>query len=473
MEVSLMRRVLLAVAVLLCVCSSSRAAVVGWGKNTEGALGAGFKGPALSPVRTQITGAQQVAIADSGYAIRDGQVYAWGDNTFGNLGTGGHVSTTLPEPVPGITTAVQVAAGATHAIVLLANGTVMTWGGNAFGSIGNGTGGHGGELGVLSPVAVPGLTGVVQVAAGGEDSAALLANGTVEGWGEDKSGQLGVGPMLEVNRPTPIPGLSGVKQVAVGADSGIGGHLVALLGNGTVMAVGGNVSGQLGSGIPAKLSTLPQQAKGVTHAAAVSAALTHSMALLENGTIMVWGDDRFGELGIPTAPETCANGPCSRLPVSVGLSDVTSVAAGYRFSVAVSDGQAFSWGTNTHGELGDGTQTPRSLPGPVSGLGEVQTVTAGESHALANITGEGPAPVISLTPGTRTLTVNWLYTGVQAGRWTVQWRPKGAHNHFSKPLLLPGTARAYTITGLTAQKYEVQVKGNTFGSRTVTGTPLS
>lgn len=453
----------------------ARTSVVGWGRDSSGGLGAGYTGSAHGPVATLLSaGARQVVAAGSSYALmEDGTVYAWGDNTFGELGNGSHQNSSVPVKVNGVSGAVALAAGALHAMALLSNGTVMTWGGNSYGQLGNGTGGGGREVGEANPVLVPGLSGVVAIAAGGADDAALLSNGTVMAWGENKSGQLGDGTTFEKDLPTPVKGLAGVKALAVGGDPSIGGHMLALLDNGTVMAVGGNFAGQLGNDSTAKDSVTPVPVKGLSGVTAVSADLTHSMALLENGTVMTWGDDQFGQLGVSSVRERCNHEPCSRIPVTVGLRGITAISAGFRFSLALSAGKAFAWGADERRQLGQLSEGPAVSPLPlqVPEISEVSAISAGSNHSLALISESAPAPTLEVTPEADALTVHWL-AGEEPQTWIVQWRSAGVHNKWSETVLLPAAARSYTVTGLSAQPYEVLVRNKNFGSKTITGTPL-
>jgi alpha-tubulin suppressor-like RCC1 family protein len=454
----------------------TRTSVVGWGRDSSGGLGAGYTGTARGPVATLVpAGARQVAAAGSSYALmEDGTVYAWGDNTFGELGNGSHQNSSVPVKVNGVSGAVAIAAGGLHAMALLSNGTVMTWGGNSYGQLGNGTGGGGREVGEANPVLVPGLSGVVAIAAGGADDVALLSNGTVEAWGENKAGQLGDGTTVEKGVPTPVKGLTGVKAIAIGGDPSIGGHMLALLGNGAVMAVGGNLAGQLGNGSTAKNSVTPVPVKGLSGVTAVSADLTHSMALLANGTAMTWGADQFGQLGVSSVRERCNREPCSRVPVAVGLSKVTAISAGFRFSLALSAGRAFAWGADERRQLGQLSEGAAVSPLPlqVPEISEVSAVSAGSNHSLALLSQSAPAPTLEVKPEAGALTVHWL-AGEEPQTWIVQWRPAGVHNKWGETVLLAAAARSYTVTGLNAQPYEVLVRNRNFGSKTITGTPLT
>jgi alpha-tubulin suppressor-like RCC1 family protein len=454
----------------------TRSSVVGWGRDATGGIGAGYQGTAHGPVATLLPeGVSQIAAAGASYALMDnGTVYAWGDNTFGELGNGSHQNSSVPVQVKGVSGAVAIAAGGLHAMALLNNGTVMTWGGNSYGQLGNGTGGGGREVGEANPVHVPGLSGVVAIAAGGADDVALLANGTLVAWGENKAGQLGDGTTIEKRVPTPVRGLTGVKAVALGGDSSIGGHMLALLDDGTVMAVGGNLDGELGDGAATKNSLAPVPVKGLSGVTAVSADISHSMALLQNGTVMTWGDDEFGQLGVGGVRERCDGSPCSRVPLAVRLSGVTAISAGYRFSLAISGGRAVAWGWNARRQLGQLEEGPaiQPLPLQVPEISEVSQISAGGFHSLALIDESAPAPELEISAGVGSLTVHWL-AGDEPEQWIVQWRPAGVHNKWSNAIYLPVAARSYTLTGLSAQPYEVLVRNKNFGSKLIRGTPLS
>src|SRR5690606_16445895 len=91
---------------------------------------------------------------------------------------------------------------------------------------------------------VPNLFDVKQIAIGYWHNAALLENGTVKAWGFNEYGGLGIGSTgYGYVGPIVIPGLSNVRQIVAGYD-----HTLALLEDGTVMAWGINTSGQLGLG---------------------------------------------------------------------------------------------------------------------------------------------------------------------------------------------------------------------------------
>jgi alpha-tubulin suppressor-like RCC1 family protein len=445
------------------VAETGTLSAVAWGQNVDGELGAGYKGTESNvPVSVLLSGFRSVVPGYySTYApMNDGTVRAWGGNDFGELGNGTRLETDRPLPVKGLGGVVQFAAGGAHSLALLATGGIATWGGNTFGTIGNGTTGGGREAGVDLPVYL-GLSQVVSVAAGGSMDAALLRNGTVMTWGENKQGQLGDGTTVEKDVPTPVRGLSGVRALAVGGIGSLGGHMLALLDNGTVRAWGGNEKGQLGDGTT-ESSSVPVPVKGLTGVVAISAGIAHNLALLADGTLLAWGSNIFGELGLPGIEASLTPRPV--------MGHVTSISAGLRYSLAVKDGKAFAWGWNHFGVLGDGTNVDRATP--VAVLNEAVSVKAGEYHSAAVIRGAGPASVLTNTPGEASLTVNWR--GREEPRWLVLWRKATQpRSEWQASQKLPPGARSYTVTGLTAgQSYEVGVEAVEFGEKIVTATPL-
>jgi alpha-tubulin suppressor-like RCC1 family protein len=410
--------------------------------------------------------------------MNDGTVRAWGGNSYGQLGDGVRVGSFTPTPVTGLGGVRSIASAGAHSIALLSDGSVATWGANAWGQLGNGTTGKGSEdlrFSSTVPVYLSSLEGVVAVAAGGADDAALLSNGTVMAWGENGGGQVGDGTLVEKDVPTPVRGLTNVKAIAFGGYASHGGHLLALLNDGTLMAVGTNGSGQLGNG-STENSSVPVRVKGLSGVVAVSASSSHNIALLGDGTLRAWGNNSSGELGVGSGPETCGRflekWSCSKVPVPVrSLSSVTALSAGWRFSLAVSGGRLFSWGWNEHGRLGDGSTVSSNVPRE-SGMGSVTRVSAGEAHSEALVNSGAPAPEIEVSPGAGSLTVAWR-SSEQSERWSVARRMQTyPHCEWHEWVQLPAATRSYTLSGLTSgQPYEVIVKNAIFGSRIVVGTP--
>jgi subtilisin-like proprotein convertase family protein len=269
--------------------------VIVWGANNAGQLNA----PTNKNV-TAIAGAYDHNLA----LTTNGQVIAWGDNTFGQA--------TVPAVFSNQVTA-AVAGGEYYSLALKSDGTVSSWGANFFNEtnvpagLSNVVTIAGGQYSSLAlqnngsvvawgaetifPVLtnVPaGASNTVAVAGGGYHSLALRNDGTVSAWGYDNA--------------TNVPvGLTNVVAIAAGSF-----HSLALKYNGTVVAWGDGTDGQ--TNVP----------PGLTNVVAIAAGGFHNLALKADGTVVTWGDNSAGQSSVP-----------------VGLTNVVAVSAGYFHSLAL------------------------------------------------------------------------------------------------------------------------------------------
>jgi alpha-tubulin suppressor-like RCC1 family protein len=124
----------------------------------------------------------------------DGTVWAWGTNGYGMLGDGSIIDRLLPVQVKDtagtgyLSGIVAIAAGDDQSLALKSDGTVWAWGQNTYGQLGDGT-----TINMLTPVRVVGINSVASVSAGNSFSVALKYDGTVWTWGLNDQGQLGTG----------------------------------------------------------------------------------------------------------------------------------------------------------------------------------------------------------------------------------------------------------------------------------------
>ncbi len=323
----------------------SNGTVMAWGEGGSGQLGNGEAESSNVPVAVQ--GLSHVTAIAAGAnqslaLLSNGTMMAWGGNESGQLGDGTTTESDVPVAVKGLTGVTAIAAGGEHSLALLSDGRVMAWGDNEQGQLGDGN-----TKNSDVPVAVSGLKAATAIAAGGEHSLALLSGGTVMAWGADQYGQLGNAiaeepkekeeeepkeepPVEEEARsevPVAVSGASGVTAIAAGAD-----HSLALLSNGTVMAWGEDASGELGDGKIARSHQAPVAVSGLSGVTAIAAGGQHSLALLSNGTVATWGEDKYGELGNGTSGEP------SDVPVAVGaLGEVKGIVAGGSHDLAYSE----------------------------------------------------------------------------------------------------------------------------------------
>lgn len=234
-------------------------------------------------------------------------------------------------------------------------------------------------------VAVTSITGS---SSGVGHTCALTINGNVQCWGYNGTGQLGDGTTTQRLKPVNVKGLSRGSISAVAAG---GTHSCALTKSGGVKCWGGNSNSQLGVGTQTTMITTPVDVIGLNSGViAITAGEDHTCALTIVGAVKCWGSNSFGQLG---------DGTTTRRATSVNViglnSGVAAIAVGTRHSCAITSGGAVKcWGDNGNGQLGDGTTGDgiwklRLTPVDVIGLGVVvSAVAVGGGHSCA-LTGGG------------------------------------------------------------------------------------
>ncbi|MFN2476361.1 MAG: RCC1 domain-containing protein [Chthoniobacterales bacterium] len=190
------------------------------------------------------------------------------------------------------------------------------------------------------------------------------ADGRVLGWGYNLNGQLGNGSTSNSTTPGAVSLPAGVTASAV--SEGLA-HSLAIGSDGKLYAWGGNNFGQLGNGstansTPPVVVSLPA---GVT-ASAIGAGFNHSLAAGSDGKLYAWGSNGEGELGNGSTTQSTTPGLVS-LPAGVTASAV--IAGGYHSLALGSDGKLYAWGSNSYGQLGNGSTTDSNIPVPVSTSG--------------------------------------------------------------------------------------------------------
>lgn len=265
-----------------------------WGANTSGQLGlAGGDREQPQELLLPLAAEQGVAAVAAGGShslvlASDGTVWAFGDNSRGQLGDGSTASRYEPERVVGLSHVSAIAAGPAFSLALRDDGTVWAWGSNACGELAQPA-----SLGMNAvPTQVHDVGGLTAIAAGACHAVTLSSRGTLQVWGQNDRGQLGLGaPSSRVTRPTETPILDDVVAIAAGAF-----HTLALRSDGSVWGFGDASAGQLGDG--AGLAAQPRKLDGVGRVDLVAAGFFHGAAASATGQASVWGLGKQGQLGL-------------------------------------------------------------------------------------------------------------------------------------------------------------------------------
>jgi len=288
-----------------------------WGFETHSSFGYPEKPTTSYPVPTYVKGVAHAsavsATGGNGCAIvTGGRVVCWGadgsDGTMrpGRFGPYGRRNLP-PRPVAGVKDAIRLSYGDGHICALIKGGSVSCWGNNDAGESGHGAVPPAGPQEVtVRPGLVPGIATAIAVSAGDASTCALLSDHTVRCWGDNAYGELGnrrpSGPRAEHESPVAVDGISNATAISVGSD-----HACAIVSGGHVWCWGGNGNGQLGDGRLSHgqsvnpgapdFSPLPVEVRGLTDAVAIAAGSWHTCALLRSGTVECWGSDAHGQLG--------------------------------------------------------------------------------------------------------------------------------------------------------------------------------
>jgi alpha-tubulin suppressor-like RCC1 family protein len=280
-----------------------------------------------------------------------------------------NVSTTAS--VNFVTPAVSLAVGGQSSFAVDATGNVRAWGDDQFGELGDGT------TAVAFhplPIASSVVGQVTRVGAGIDHACAVTAAGALECWGYNGNGQLGDGTTVSL-RLTPVqPFASGVARVAA---SGV--HTCAVKTDGSVVCTGFNGAGELGNGTTTNTSTFVQALEAGT-ADQVAAGVDHTCARSVVGFVSCWGDNTSGQLGIGSAGGIVVL-PNVVGALRGGVAEIR--AGGSHTCARKFDGTVWCWGANFDGQLGDGTTIDRASPVQVSGIFGAVQIATGSTHSCA------------------------------------------------------------------------------------------
>lgn len=419
-----------------------------WGAGSYGSLGDGKSSGQTKPVKVAGLDGRVKAIAAGGFhscaVTIDGEVKCWGSNEFGQLGDGngggeGNYSA-KPVDVRGLADVVTLGAGTFHTCALTITGGVRCWGQNRGGQVGDGglhtdrfvpstPRGLGAGVSAISvgsisscaltlaggvkcwpgnilddediPTDIEGLSGVTALAVGTQHTCVVTTGGAVKCWGLNQNGQLGIGsstPLyMDVAEPIVVPDIADAFALTTGTS-----FTCAGIETGGVKCWGSNHAGQLGDGTRETRDEIVNVIDLSERVTALSSGSGHTCALTTAGGVKCWGWNMDGQLGFESGDY--APTPQYAQGLETG---VVGIFSGFNHTCAVMNtGESKCWGSNRHGQLGDGTPASFDsdfLPSKVQELTDrVTTMAAGVEHTCALYTGGavvcwglgyGPSPV--------------------------------------------------------------------------------
>lgn len=350
--------------------------------------------------QTARTASISMGTANHSAVIKDGAVWVWGLNNYGQLGNG--ISTTLQSDPASISsngslagkTIVAIGMSSDHTIALDSTGGVHSWGRIARGVIGNGTTGG-------TQFAAPSLTSsygtlvgktITAIACYHDYNLALDNTGGVHAWGTNNNGCLGDGTTAVRSTPISIASsgsLAGVTVVAIACGQAFS---VALDSTGSIHSWGLNNYGQLGDGLTA-VRTIPYSIGSPGSLAgktvvAIELGQSHVLALDNTGGVHAWGNGGGYQLGNNTYFS-------SGVPLSINSfgslagKTIVAIACGNNHNLVLdSTGGVHGWGGNSSGQLGDNSTTARKVPVSTSSYGSlvgktVVSIASGQTHSIA------------------------------------------------------------------------------------------
>lgn len=343
-----------------------------WGSDSRGQLGAGSVGSTPRTAPTAVATAERFRAVTAGAEHTcglgaDGSAFCWGDDSYGQLGTGlggPGARSPVPQRVVGGLRFVHLSAGGFHTCASTLEGEAYCWGDNAFGQLGSGMGRSSAE-----PVPVAADVAVTHLDAGAEHTCGIDAAGGVWCWGYDRFGQLGPDSPGERCGRSPcgtVPVRVPVPEARL-VDAG-GLHSCVLGADGTAFCWGANTRGELGE-VPAVAAEgryahpEPVRVAGGLAFRSVTLGEHHSCGLTAERIAHCWGNGGDGQVGSGTL------GLAFPAPTVVaGSHDFASLSGGMLHTCGLThDGRAICWGSNRSGQLGDGTTTGSAFPRPVGG----------------------------------------------------------------------------------------------------------
>lgn len=320
-----------------------------WGFNLFGQLGDGTNFDRNRPVKIGTSNNWKMISAGNDFTIglqNDGSLWSWGDNEFAQLGQGDFELQNNPKRIGIENTWAYVSAGSGYCLAIKKDGSLWTWGIMPY--LINAS---------KDSSTVPKRVGIDKdwkYCASGYSgtqvtSIAIKFDGSLWTWGQNYSGLLGIGSDKDTLAILPLQ-VGKEKNWKIIANSGV--HIAALKVDGSLWTWGDNYSGALGNSPFLKNTNLPKKVgndNDWTNVSVSTFGSLNTIAIKKDGTLWCWGDGHHYQLADKTISR-------SNIPIQIGKdSNWINCSVGFDCCMAIrSDSSLFSWGTSNWGKLGHG-----------------------------------------------------------------------------------------------------------------------
>ena len=365
------------------IVQTNKGEVWGWGDNSDGVLGPARSNEinwhVTAPVKITLPNAVKSTAISAGFDHvlclgSDGNVYAWGKNEYGQLGTAvTNDPIKTPTKVEGLSgkNITAIAAGYQFSIALGSDGKVYSFGANNFCQLGY-------ELQdatySTAPTQISALSNasIKKISAGYQSAAAIDATGKAYLWGSTKNYLLGVD-----ETPNPLPPTLMTQTTSVISAALTNTYSAFLLENGTVGFMGSNAYGQYGN---EETDATFSKVFKVTDTSTLN---IKDIAVSDQQTVLLGTNGKVYTAGnrLPNNAESASN---TFVPLfDENEKTAIAIAAGYQNAAMIaSDGSVWVWGNNSCGQLGNGTEgnDGSATPAKVFGSDDFSYIMDRSSH---------------------------------------------------------------------------------------------
>ncbi|MHC3004947.1 protein kinase domain-containing protein [Gordonia metallireducens] len=328
-------------------------------------------------------------------AIVNETVNCWGDNTTGQLGDGTTTPHSRPATVGGVTDATSVSVGGyltgenkyVGTTCAVAAGEAWCWGNNHYGEVGNGSDGN-----TVDTATKVGTLSDVKAITTGWGTSCAIAGTDAFCWGNNEYGQLGTGGTDAVSVPTKVPGLGVVTDISTAYGT------TCAVSDGSAFCWGNNDSGQIGDGSTTERSA-PVKVGGLGEVTDITLGGYHESApdddndpatntstyfqtacAIAGGDAYCWGANAYGQIGNGTAEPR-------KTPTKVNtIAKASAISTDWGTTCAAADGKAWCWGDNDRSQLGSSGGSVK-IPREVASLTDVTSVSTGNGTSCAMASG--------------------------------------------------------------------------------------